>query len=627
MNKEIPPQKQEVVRTLLNNKRLDPREKYRTIIEVVQTCPDKKAVLYHGEDTVPPAPDRKKRGDAEVAGKPAPSLSAPTETSYFVDELLGKYASTRLFRKRYLVHRNNRFGIGFRKRLVPTRGLMRVFEYLAETQGLITARLTTIMMEILKDPEADNPIVFNYLRIIRKWLLEVPLIHLRYDAVKWMERAQFDRELRGWALSFLSFLKLDGDTREKILLEVETRLRAMDDLRKETPIDNESDSYRREREKRNLEKEKQVYECMMLFRSYLPVDPKQDGLLSQRLKNEFGLGSLLDLVMALEEALVFQRPVTPEEASSHFGIQPPFVNQVAWDYSEDFLKKVGKDAESIQGKKKESLRKKLEPYETMALMLKIEDGGQSLLMKGAEDQWRFIDRKHYDTRTTYNENFIAFIDALVQYFKNMYIPLLDGTTVVFRDTTRQEIEGALFSFMYFQGHLGVFNKILDEMHFFRTKNPTLALTRDEAKKMLRGQSGSQSGIEKFIRSIGDCFFLIARELQRVLDRHRLWSAGRTGLPADELIRESLKEGDMPGTAERGRPLPFYDCVVKEVENGTALTRELSGKRLIEDSLRDGIFVRMCAFAYQTAYECMSERLARELEERNKLMKLIEETPE
>jgi hypothetical protein len=112
VNKEIPPQKQEVVRTLLNNKRLDPLEKYRTIIDIVQTCPDKKPVLYHGADAVPPAPDRKKRGVAETVSRPAPSLSAPTETSYFVDDLLRKHAAAGLFRKRYLVHRNNRLGIG-----------------------------------------------------------------------------------------------------------------------------------------------------------------------------------------------------------------------------------------------------------------------------------------------------------------------------------------------------------------------------------------------------------------------------------------------------------------------------------------------------------------------------------
>ena len=80
----------------------------------------------------------------------------------------------------------------------------------------------------------------------------------------------------------------------------------------------------------------------------------------------------------------------------------------------------------------------------MAMLLRHDDGGQNLLMKGVEDQWRYIDKKHYDPKTTYNENFISFIDALVQYFKNMYVPLLDGTTVVFRDMGREEMRGRCF---------------------------------------------------------------------------------------------------------------------------------------------------------------------------------------
>jgi hypothetical protein len=627
VTKEIPPHKQEVVRTLMNNKRLDTREKYLTIIEVIQACPDRKSALYHQEEAVPPAPGRKKPAAENRQAKPAPALSAPTETSYFVDDLYRKHAATRLFRRRYLVHRNNRFGIGIRKRLVPARGLLRVLTYLGEVQASLTGRLMTVMMDILKDPEADNPVVFNLLRVIRKWMVEVPLVHLRYDAVKWMERAQFDRELRDWTVSFLSFLKLDGEARESIMLEVETRLRATDELRKEPPVDGEPEAFRREKEKRNLEREKQVYEFMMLFRSFLPADPKLESVLSGRLKKGFGVNGLLDFVMALEEALVFQRPVTLQEVTAHFRIAPPLVNQVAWDYSEDFLKKVGKDAESIQMRKKDSVRKLLEPFETMAMLLKLEEAGQNLLMKGAEDQWRFVDKKHYDTRTTYNENFMGFLDALVQYFKNLYLPLLDGSTVVFRDTARQEIEGAIFSFMYFQGHLDLYNRILDEMHFFKTNNPTLAVTRDDAKKMLKGQVSAKSNLDRFIRSIGDCFYLIARDLQRVLDQHRQWAAGRTSLSHDDTIRESLKERGGEGAGDRGRPLPFYDCVIKEIERGTPLTRELSGKRLMEDSMRDGVVVRMCAFAYQAAYECMSERLVRDLEERNRLIKQLEETPE
>ena len=51
---------------------------------------------------------------------------------------------------------------------------MKVMNYLAEIQGGITGRLVVLMMEILKDPAADDPLVFNHLRIVRKWLPRRP---------------------------------------------------------------------------------------------------------------------------------------------------------------------------------------------------------------------------------------------------------------------------------------------------------------------------------------------------------------------------------------------------------------------------------------------------------------------
>ena len=61
--------------------------------------------------------------------------------------------------------------------------------------------------------------------------------------------------------------------------------------------------------------------------------------------------------MAIEEALVFQRPVGPGEDRCPLRDPAALREQVAWDYSEDYLEKVGKDAESMQNKKRESLRK------------------------------------------------------------------------------------------------------------------------------------------------------------------------------------------------------------------------------------------------------------------------------
>ncbi len=626
-SKEIPPHKQEVVRTLMNNKQLKPEEKYRAIIELVESCPDKIAVLYHDEGVRPEPAKKKKAPLQDEARKQAVELaSAPTETSYYVDDLYRKYSSLKFFRKRILVHRNNRFGIGFRRRLVPTKQLIKVMNYLAGVQSGITGRLVVLMMEIIKDPAEEDPLVFNLLRLVRKWLAETPLIHLKYDVVKWMERPQFDRELKAWVSWFYSFLKLEGDLRERIILETEIRLRSLEELRKEELINGEPEAFRREKEKRNLAKEKQIYEYMMNLRSFLPIDVKQDCLLSKRLKQDFGIGSLAELLMAIEEALVFQRPVTREQIMEYYRIEAPFVSIVAWDYSEEYLITVGKDAESLQKKKRESLRKVAEPYETLAKLLRHDDEGRNLLFKGVEDQWRYIDKKHHDPRMAYNENFIAFLDALVQYFKNMYLPLLEGTTIVFRDMGREEHEGALFSFDYFEKHLNLYNKILDEMHFFRTNNPTLALSREEAKRIAKNLSGKQTEMGRFIRFIGDCFYLIGRDLQAVYDQHRRWAAGRTALTGAEPAREPLKNRVSDETSEWGRPIPFHDCVILEVKNGSGVSKELTGKRVIEDSLYDGVFVRMNAFAYQVAYECMSERLTEDLEERKSLLKKIEDAP-
>lgn len=626
-SKEIPPHKQEVVRTLMNNRQLKPGEKYLAIIELIQTCPDKKVTLYD-EEGVRPEPVKKKKSPPapSEAGAPSHLLSAPTETSYYIDDLNRTYQDTRLFRRRFLVHRNNRFGIGLRKRLVPTRQLMKVLNYLATVQSEVTARLVVLMMEIIKDPAVDDPLIFNYLRLVRKWLAETPLIHLKYDVIKWMERPQFDRELKSWAASFLSFLRLDGETRERIILEVENRLRSLDEMRKEDYTNGEPEAYRREKEKRNLAREKQIYEFMMLLRSFLPIDPKQDCLLSRRLKNEFGISGLAELMLAMEQALVFQRPVGSEEVAAYYHVEAPFVNVVAWDYSEEYLVTVGKDAETLEKKKRESLRKVIEPYEMMVALLRHDDGGRNLLVKGVEDQWRYIDKKHHDPKTVYNDNFMSFLDALVQYFKNMYVPLLEGTTILFRDMGREEFEGSLFSFDYFERHLALFSKILDQMHFFRTNNPTLALSKSEVKRIIAGQGGKQAEVGRFIRSIGDCFYLIGRDLQTVYEQHRRWASLRSSPAGGESPRDPLKNPIMDEGGERGRPIPFHDCVILEIKNGTAVSKELSGKRVMEESLTDGVFVRMTAFAYQVAYECMSERLEADLEERKKLLQKIESAP-
>lgn len=630
LDRDIPAHKQEIIRTIKANQKLTPEEKWRAIIELVQSCPDRKVVM-HGE-SVPPPPVKGTNRRIKKAVRPAaepetpsPPIYAPTETSYYVDRINQEFRRTRLFRKRHLAHRDNRFGVGLRKRLVPTRYCIRVLEYIARNQGLILSRLVEILTAILNDPAAVDPVVFNHLRLVRRWMTEIPLQNTPYNAVKWMERYHFDKEFRDYISNFHSFLKMDAAGREQIIDEVELRLRAMEDLKKEELISGEPDGFRREKERRNLEREKEIYEYMMTFRSFLPLDEGQESLLSRRIRKEFTIDSYPGLLRMILQALVFQRPFTQSELDSYFQVGPPRVSVVDWDYSEDFLKKVGKDPEAMKQKKRDYLRKDLEPYETLSWMLQYEEAGRDLIPQAADEQWRLIDRKHYDPKAVYTENYISYLDAVIQYFKNTYIPLLDGSLIVFRDRGRYEHEGAIFSPGFLGSHLAAFDTILNEMHFFRTNNPTLAVSREEVQKIMKGASGPLAHLERFIRTTGDCFYHLGRELQRVYDLHRLWTLNRPVLPDHDPARTSIKDLPAEG-AERGRPLPYHDCAIVSMESTTALTRELIGKRVIEDSLREGIYVRMNAFVYQVAYECLNQRVMRDLEDMKAIMKKIDGAP-
>jgi hypothetical protein len=65
LTKEIPPHKQELVRTLINNKQLDQKEKWRAVIELIQNCGDKEPVLY------------RERARVELVKKARPPVKKP----------------------------------------------------------------------------------------------------------------------------------------------------------------------------------------------------------------------------------------------------------------------------------------------------------------------------------------------------------------------------------------------------------------------------------------------------------------------------------------------------------------------------------------------------------------------
>ncbi|HSA14363.1 MAG TPA: hypothetical protein P5346_06410 [Spirochaetota bacterium] len=619
LDKDIPPAKMEIVRSLMRNTGILPEERYRAIIELVQSCPDRIA-RKPSNRRVSAGGAAQPQADQDTIEKTIDNRpDGPTETSYFINEIYHKYRHSKMFKKRYLVHKNNRIGIGFKKRLIPGKNLIKVLTELFELQEKIVSRLDPLLTDILNDPEIEDPLIFNYIRVLRRWLMDQPLVKYPYESLKWMEHHNFERELRPYIVSYYSFIRLDIATRESIILMVENKLRMSAELKKEDILQAETDPSRVAKEKRNLELEKKIYDYIMTLRSFMPNNPDEDNLVSKWLKNRYGIASLNALVHMLAEALIYQRPFADKEIHSYYFIASPKVSSELWDYSEDFLKKVGKDPESRRKKQADVVRKELEPYETRYVMLNLDDNGRDILLKAADEQLRLVDKKKYDLDTLYRDNFFGFLDALVNYFNNAFVPLLNGSTVEFTDTYRETVDGSVFSEIFFAEEMSSLTSILNEMHFFRSNNPTLALSHDEVKKIMKGQIQSMGHVKSFITMIGDFFYRVGRALQPLYEGHGTWVARGKHLPSRAAIRKPIQSRENGEQDEAGKPVPFYDCTIKEFRDARPLSQKLSGKRVLSDSLRDGVIAHLLAFAFQVSFECMNERVSRDMEERKKLL--------
>jgi hypothetical protein len=248
--------------------------------------------------------------------------NSPTGTSYYIDDLARKYRPLKLFRKRHLARRNNRLGLGFRKRLIPSRRMIRLLDDISDMQEKILTRLSPILTDILNDESVEDPTCFNCLRTIRSWLLENPLGSRDYDSVKWMERADFERIFRRYLTECFAHRRISGELKERLILEVETRLRAQPDLRKEQSPSGGEDPVIRGMDRRNLEREKEIFDYMFLFRSFLSNDGDEGNALSSILKERYGVNGLGHVLMAITENLIYQRPCEPEEVELYFRIEP-----------------------------------------------------------------------------------------------------------------------------------------------------------------------------------------------------------------------------------------------------------------------------------------------------------------
>jgi hypothetical protein len=624
LTKEIPQGKVDLVRSIMTNPKLLDEERHRSIIDLLSGFPDKP----HGETLV------SRKIDLNNARRPAQSVEnnrsasaaplLPVTSSVNIAELFRSYRSLGLFKKRILTASVNRFGIGFKKRLIPTKKCIRLFREIRAFQEKILSRLPAILEMILADPQTEEPLHFNYLRIFHKWMMEFPFVASTVDQVKWQDQRHFETEFRGWTSYYLSFREIDTSTREAIILAIETRLRDMEDLAKEQVLPFDDESVRSAKEKRNLEREKAIYEYMMIIRSYLPSIEQTEGLVSKHLAARFDLSSFEDLVLTVYSALIFQRSVVVPELTRFYNAHAPRVSSTEWDFSKDELRRHGKDSESKKRRYIEKLRAALAEYDDIFDMVNMRFDTMDFVKKAFDDQWKLINKRRHDGADTYERNFFSFVDECLNHFILSYLLFINGAKIPLVDQNKRMIESSVFSPGYFESDISTLLNLQSEIIQYKSTNPNYIITRVEAKRIMAGQLPSMFDIESFLRQVGSAFYTIGRTLQKALSSHNEWLHFQNDDNHHALRTPLEKPAHFADDKPENTPVPFYDCRLGPDENFNPVQKMLVGRQIVSDAVKDGILNSITAFCLQFAHECFDRSILNDLEFRKDLIRKIEE---
>lgn len=629
MTKKISPSQMELVRSLMANKGVDADDRNRTIIGLLQASPDKITETSEAASKVPESLKKamRKKKDKERKATVPPGDHSPTETSFYIDKLLRKYKSTKLFKVRHLVKRKNRFNIGLRKRLIPTKRFMQVLADIYSMQDEILNRLSVITMDILNDDDIDNPVCFNYLRLIRAWLTMRPLENASYSNVKWMERAGFEREFKEYLYNTFSIQRVSNERKDEIIKLVESKLMLMPDLKKDDIFEADATDVKRNKEKRNAELDKQTMAYLMLLRAFLFSEDDDTSVISARLRQNYGIGGYAQFLMMIIEVLIYQRPIKLEDFIYKFEVRTADVSPDEWNYSEEYLKKIGKDKSTRRQKRQVGIKDSLAFYDGIYALLRLHDGDTEVVPKCVGIQWRQIDKNKNNPDTIFTDDFPVFLDGMVRFFSNTFIPFINGSSIIFKANDGKEFSSALFEKEFFADELKSFKQILEDLHKFRSENPMLIVSRNEVVKIMRGQIISMNHVEKVVRSVGDFFYNVARRLFPYYDMHRRWlAAGSPDFPMNTVRRPLAYT--LPSIESRvvAQPFPFYDCIITGFDKPGVFTKVLEDKKLIGGIPGEGIVGYALAYCYQSAGICLNAELANDMSHREQLVKRLKDIP-
>ncbi len=626
--KDIPAAERERINTLMRDQNIPQHQRYTDIINILKKLPDREIAEIE-EDEVDIAAEikpvkrpavsqsvKRERGDIRQGIKRYPDINGPTETKLYIDDIYIRYKKYKFFKKRYLARRNNRLGLGWSKRLIPSNKFLQLINEITLHQETVLARLPQILERIIRDDTVESPLEFNYLRQLRRWMIIAPFSSVSRGALKWMEQWDFERELRSYVVYFNSFLRLDIETREQVLAVVEKYLRDEPDLLKEDLTENDTRAEMIRKENENFRKEKYIFEYLGTIRSFIAVQGEADSLVAAGLKKKYGVETLEALLNIALEALVFQRPFTGTEMREYFSIKPVSVNAEFWDLSAARLKIYGRDPETMRKKKAERLERELFWFETVFRLVKIEENSRNILVKSVEEQWKYADRVNRDADDAYKNNFIVFLEGLVHYFKNLLYPVLDGSTLQF-DYFGDRVEGAIFTPDFFREELHEIDLLAASIYSFRNVNPTLKITYDEVKKIAIGKMASMNHVEGILIKTGGAFYAIGRRLHEVYDNH-VKAAG----PDKKTEFRTLPLDMEDAGAETF--IPYSKCSFSGFEPSTRLLKRISGNRVLGDSLNSGIIIFIIAFCYQASMLCGYPQIHNDIGRRDMIKREVRE---
>jgi len=618
------------INSLMRNQHISQEERYISIIGILKKAPDKEIADIEDEEdelqekpkpavmkkNIPPRTEKKPLTFIQPGTRKFPDINGPTETKLYINDIHIKFKRHKLFKKKYLVRRDNWLGLGWSKRLIPSKKFVILVNDIRSFQENILSRLPQILERILKDESVETPLEFNYLRQLRRWMIISPFLSTPYERIKWMEQWDFERELKAYTIYFHSFLRVEGEARELVLATVEKFLREEPDLIKEEILEDEDRGISIRKENENYRKEKYIFEYLGAVRSFMAIHGESDSLLAAYIKKKYDIFTLEDLLNMALEALVFQRPFTLSELREYFEIRTLAISSEVWDLSNARLKIYGKDPESKRKKQAEKLKRELFWYDTIYQIIKLEENGQNILIKSVEEQWRYVDRINRDAEDSFKNNFIVFLEGIFQYFKNLLLPILSGNPLFF-DYHGNNVEGAIFSHDFFSEELREIESLALDIYNFRNINPTLKVTEDEIKKIIAKKISSMNHVEGIVYKAGSSFYSLGNKLQEVYHNH-VKATGKDK-PA-ELRNIPLNPEDKNSEIL----IPFSGCLFKGFEPNTPLLKRIAGRKILSDTLKGGVIVFIMAYCYQTAFLCGYPMILNDLGKRDNIRKQIKD---